>query len=49
MIWDKMKCYWEDPWQTHWECEEHHDEPIKNLKNTSEHVGNKFFLKKSSS
>jgi len=39
-IWDKMRCYWEDIWETHWECEEHQDEPIRNLKNIWEQVGN---------
>jgi hypothetical protein len=22
-IWDKVKCYWEHPWETHWELGEH--------------------------
>jgi hypothetical protein len=44
-IWDKMRCFWEDPWETHCEREEHHDEPIRNLRNIREQVGNTIFLK----
>jgi hypothetical protein len=34
----KARCYWEHPWETHWEHREH----IRNLMRTSkEHVGNK--------
>jgi hypothetical protein len=44
-IWDKMRCYWEDLRETHWECEEHQDEPTRNLKNIWEQVGNTIFKK----
>jgi hypothetical protein len=30
-IWDKVRCYWEHPWGTHWEQKKH----------ITEHIGNK--------
>jgi hypothetical protein len=39
----KGRCYWEHPWETHWETSEHIENSLGTLK---EHVGNKGKMKK---
>jgi hypothetical protein len=28
---DRVRCYWEHPWETYWELREYHREPIENM------------------
>jgi hypothetical protein len=46
-IWDKVKCYRQHLWGTHWELGEHREELIENLGHIWEHDGNTRIKKNS--